>query len=235
MRWLALCATSRNLEFASSPFDQATHQTDLAVTTTFNQLIALRGTDGISPAVDIRLPVIHVGNLERQRQVSEMLENLGSWERLRARPSAVREIPKKPGIYMFVWCPPFRLKFADPIKVSNDNQTNAYFITRYVVYVGQAGGGGGQGNLCARFKGEYARALEDASPKELFSREEARSRKDKLKRYLSLEPLEYWFMVVEDTDSLKALERSLQQFLNPPATVQNRPALYTAETRKAFE
>jgi len=136
---------------------------------------------------------------------------------------------------MFVWCPPFRLKFADAIEAYSESPTNAFFFTHYVVYVGQAGGGGGQGTLCARFKGDYARILEDSSPKELFSRVEARTRKEKLKRYLSLEPLEYWFMVVEDTDTLKDLERSLQQFLNPPAIVQNRPALYTAETRKAFE
>jgi len=197
--------------------------------------MALRATDGVSPAIDIRLPLIHVGNLERQRHLSEMMEGLGSWECMRAHPDAAREIPKKPGLYMFVWCPPLRLKFADPIKVCSASETNAYFVTNYVVYIGQAGGGGGRGDLCARFKGDYARILKQGSPKELFSRTEGKTRKEKLERYLSLEPLDYWFMVVEDTDALMALERSLQEFLNPPAIIQNRAVLYTAETRKAFD
>jgi hypothetical protein len=205
------------------------------VASSFDQLIALRATDGISPAVDIRLPLIQVGNRERQQHVSEMLESLGSWERLSALPSAVQEIPNEPGLYMFVWCPPLRLRFEDPIQVCEARATNEYFVTHYVIYVGQAGGGGGGGSLRARFRTEYSRILDKRSPEELFSRSQPKGRRERLERYLSLEPLEYWFMVTQDTSHLKVLERSLQELLNPPGIAQNRASLYKAETRKAFQ
>src|SRR4051812_45984214 len=120
----------------------------------FERIMALRATEARSPAVDIRIPLIRAGDAERQRKLSEMLDELGAWERLTANATAYHEIPDEPGLYMFVWAPPLWLRFSDPYRVC-ESATNSCFVTRHVVYIGVAGDPPSKGTLRGRYKNEY--------------------------------------------------------------------------------
>jgi hypothetical protein len=89
----------------------------------------------------------------------------------------------------------------------------------FVLYVGKAGDGS-KGTLKSRYKDEYSSMI-GASPDIFWSTDEPSNRKERLRYFLSLEPLEYWFQEFP-SNRVGDLETRLIKALNPPANMQGR-------------
>lgn len=136
-----------------------------------------------------------------------------SWERLRAVSSLATRIPDDPGVYMFVWSPEFTIRFAAPPEQAG---------FRWVLYVGRAGGlDGGTGTLRQRYANEYSKYVAQ-DPSRVWDSEAATTRTDRLKRYLTLRPLEYWYLPLKDPQEIQYLERRLIRLFGPPLNHQGK-------------
>ena len=130
------------------------------------------------------------------------------WEIREATDSLGDHLPEKAGLYMFVWRIPFRF----PTKKLNDH------FFRIIVYIGQAGSGDTGNSLQQRYKKEYA-AIVCQDPQALW-KDDVSNRASRLKRYLNLRDLEFWYHEIGQTDLIGAFEESLIKLFNPPANSQ---------------
>jgi hypothetical protein len=152
--------------------------------------------------------------------LNEILKQGGrQWERRMATANLWQQLPNSPGLYMFLWLPGLEFLVADgtgPVP----------WRFPCVLYVGEAGAGQSKNTLRGRYKGEYSK-LVDGDPEQLWTSRprERRSRAELLKHYLTLFPLEYWFLEIDDPSQVAPLERRLLQLLNPPLVQQNRAQL----------
>jgi hypothetical protein len=60
------------------------------------------------------------------------------------------------------------------------------------------------------------------------------SREQRLSRYLTLRPLEYWFLILDDVRDIEVLERKLIRMLWPPLNRQHKRKLRPGKTVPAF-
>jgi hypothetical protein len=179
-------------------------------------------------------PVLHVdwalSRLLDRRSCGVLAQDLremaSPWEVFNATANLGDMLPDDPGLYMFVWRPPFEFQ------VDSDSRPGS--ITQ-VLYVGQAGASSqnGAGNsLRARFK-DYVKHLE-ASPEGVWQGDFAMRRASVLSRCLTLRPLEYWCAVVSDRTKIALLEDRLIKLLNPPANLNRGPRLRAQPPVPAF-
>lgn len=181
------------------------------------QALALHHTEP-TPYMQLRLPVDPLVNDTHCEQISASLMSLCSdWERRVATESLYKQLPAKRGLYMFVWRPKLELRFAeDPARTVSPP---------YILYVGQAGGNASSNNtIRSRYQGEYAGYV-GASPEVLWDSRPPVGRKEKLRRFLSLCPLEYWYCTIEDQSQILRLESRLNYMLSPPLVSQGRATL----------
>ena len=146
------------------------------------------------------------------------------FERLAATKKCGAMIPDKPGVYFFVWSPSVALKSATHKKDLS---------IRFVLYVGKAGGAGSSGTLRSRFNNEY-RKFVGGPTDNLWADVGSGRREDRLRKWLALQPLDYWYTVVEDNSMVESLESRLIDLLNPPLNAQTGPRLRRGATREAF-
>ena len=151
------------------------------------------------------------------------------WERLKAVSELGRagsRIPKERGVYMFVWVPGIRFAFAAPV-VPDHNLA-------WVLYVGKAGVEGGEKDtLHQRFSSDYARFV-GQHPDALWARDTGAVDRDaQLSRYLTLRPLEYWYLTITDVARIKDIESRLVSSLRPPLNKRGLLARHGA-TEPAF-
>lgn len=133
-------------------------------------------------------------------------------------------LPDQPGLYLFVWRPPFRFVVEGDRRPGDVSQ---------VLYVGQTGSGNGKAQtLRDRFKA-YRRHL-SSDPSSLWEGTTATTRTSLLDRYLTLRPLEFWFTVVPDRSHIGPLEDRLIKLLTPPCNSQLLPKLVALPARPAF-
>jgi len=59
-------------------------------------------------------------------------------------------------------------------------------------------------------------------------------RKSRLKQWLSLSPLEYWFAEIEDRSRISELETRMISLLNPPLNDKGRRKLKPSSIQNAF-
>jgi hypothetical protein len=165
---------------------------------------------------------------ERCRAVTNLLDQLGTeWEVRQAVPDLHLQLPEASGLYMFVWRPSLRLKTAQEPHIRD---------FPWILYLGQAGGGSGNGNLRQRYHKEYSKVLNE-DPNKLFLAEQPNKRLERLRRYLRVRPLEYWWVEVPDRQKLVKLEKILIGMLQPPLNDQHNHArlLKTGKPTNAFE
>lgn len=129
------------------------------------------------------------------------------WEVVKATPTAWRMIPPSPGLYLFVWQPAFELH------VATSPAGRKSFP--WILYVGKAGDGTNQNTLKSRYKTEYA-SLVGADPEALWSEGPPTTREERLKRFLSIVPLNFWYCAIEDGSAIQALERRFFALFCPP-------------------
>jgi hypothetical protein len=147
------------------------------------------------------------------------------WEVLKATKSAWRMIPNSPGLYMFVWKPSFELQMAKP-----PPQRVPF---PWVLYVGRTGDASSKNTLKKRYREAYAKVVA-GDPEALWDARQPRSRAERLRRYLSIVPLEFWYTVVSNVDAIAELERRLFNLFAPPFNVSGGPRLHPTKPEKAF-
>ena len=129
------------------------------------------------------------------------------WSKTSALSEVCDTLPTKAGIYMFVWSSAFMFKF--------DISPAPSFA--FPVYIGSAGAKKNcNGTIKARYQSEYKKIV-NSDPKLLWSQDATKSREKRLKAYLNLRPLEFWYIEMEDPTEIEEIERLLISIFNPPA------------------
>lgn len=147
------------------------------------------------------------------------------WERKVAVPTLWTQLPDEPGLYMFVWRPELALRFAaTPLE-------ERFF---WVLYIGKAGERDGtKSTIKNRYQQEYSKYVgQNASC--LWDDTPAERREQRLSRYLTLRPLEYWFLILDNIRDIEVLERKLIRMLRPPLNQQHGRKLRPGQTIPAF-
>lgn len=149
---------------------------------------------------------------EHCRTLSEMLFKVGSdWEIRIAQPDLYHQLPTRPGLYMFVWNPVFKLTAAIEPKIRS---------FPWILYIGQTGAGPSNNTLRKRYKNEYAKHI-NGNPGDLFAHDAPANRSERISRYLGLRPLEYWWKEMGDKDPISMLEKALVTLFQPPLNSQH--------------
>lgn len=160
-----------------------------------------------SPALRIDFPIDWQMDADLGEVLSKDLRDLGSkWEIRRATPTLGDMIPAKAGLYMFV----FRSYFQMPLASDAGIHTPAW-----VLYVGRAGNASTAGTLKDRYRREYANFV-CGNLDFIWQDQQGESRSDRLNRCLSIWPLEYWYVVVEQKEKICSLENRLIKLFAPP-------------------
>ena len=149
------------------------------------------------------------------------------WERLKAVENLANIIPNERGLYMFVWTPSFEFLFAD--------KSPTHKLT-WVLYVGKAGvENGTRDTFKDRYQSDYKGKV-GTDPKKIWDKiDEGKSRDQLLTRYLTLRPLEYWYLPISDLNYLLTLETRLLKLLNPPLNTQHAVhKVHPVKTSPAF-
>ena len=157
-----------------------------------------------------------------QRQIETAAD--GKWEVLPAKAASASSVPKLPGIYMFVW---------HPTLVLTRSQPHSDYPLRYILYVGSTGADDSAGTLRERYR-TYVPHFE-ANPRSLWTDEALKSRNARLDCFLSLIPLEFWFLACAEANLIDEIEARLIEFLNPPINARKEPVLRPTSTRTAFQ
>ena len=163
---------------------------------------------------------------EHCKQIGSLLHQNGArWERHKATNSLYNTLPAVRGVYMFVWRPCLTLKL-DP--------NGEIQLVTFVLYVGKAGVDGGVSDtIKSRYQSEYSKYIaKDASA--LWDQSIAETREDRLEKYLTLRPLEYWFLPVERVKDIPQMEKQLIKMLRPPLNTQHGIRLRPGKSEPAF-
>lgn len=152
-------------------------------------------------------------------QVSAAM-NSGSqkWQKLRAHPDVGQMLPDRHGLYMFCWEPPLVFR--------TDSGESRF---DWCLYVGKAS----DTTIRKRFEGEYRNYIM-GDPRLLYETKENMTREQRLSKYLCLQPLSIWFLIVDDRTSIPDLEDKLIDLLNPPLNKQKSIRGRYLEAETAF-
>ena len=151
------------------------------------------------------------------------LEDHGAkWEIRRAIPSLWTSIPACSGLYMFVYKTPLKFHCA------HDDQIHP----RWVLYVGRAGSAEKKGSLKQRYKDEYQQYV-GGHPEALWNADRPTNRVERLRKYLTIYPLEYWFCCVDNHAAIPLLEERLIRLLSPPLNDKSRLKLKPLKSEQA--
>lgn len=170
--------------------------------------------------MDVRLTL----DEDRLSTLSEAISQNGTkWEKLQANRSALKLIPDRPGLYMFVW----------RLQVSLHTASEGTYQFRKVLYVGKAGPGGAS-TIRKRFSAEYLRHIE-GDPSALWTTK-FQTRHDRLSKLLLLQGLELWHCCSRgDEAHLQNWENDLIKVFSPPGNIINRsPRAKLGKARTAF-
>jgi|GEM_PF-2055830 len=143
------------------------------------------------------------------------------WERKKAVPGLGQSLPDSPGLYMFVWQPKFKLRVALDERIA----------LHWILYVGKAGGSVGGGNIRNRYLNEYSKYV-GKDPSCLWEKQDTTKRELVLARYLTLQPLEFWFLTVSNANEIELMERKLIKLLRPPLNIQHGTKLRAGKSEK---
>lgn len=169
--------------------------------------------------------VSHLIDIVHCEAISKLLREGGArWERAMATPTLGDSLPAERGLYMFVWCPQLTLEIENP---------RSKFCPSWVLYVGKAGvEGGTHDTIQHRYVSEYSKYV-GSDPSSLWDTPAADDRHARLGRYLSLRPLEHWFLPLKNPKDISHLERNLIRILNPPVNRQHGAKLRATITEPA--
>lgn len=182
--------------------------------------VVTRHRDEPSPALPVDWGVLRLLDERHCRGLQQDLaEWAAPWELRQATPDLHNSLPDEPGLYMFVWRPPFEFAVADQVMPGGIHQ---------IIYVGQAGGATSRSANTLRLRYRDYLGFLNSEPSKMWAEPAGSGRKEVLSRYLTLRPLEYWFSIVKDRALITNLESRLIQLLNPPGNSTGGPTLRPA-------
>lgn len=158
------------------------------------------------------------------QSVVQIMQTSGvKWERFAAHDNLAAQLPAARGVYMFVWCPPIAFGFTETQQQS----------LPWILYVGKAGTKGGVADtLPARYK-TYQTHI-GKPPAKLWDQRPPCTREERLARYLTLRPLEYWFITLDEVQKITRLEKHLIKLFRPPINDQHARCLRPGRSAPAF-
>ncbi|MEU9890133.1 hypothetical protein [Sphaerisporangium sp. NPDC051011] len=181
----------------------------------FNKIVQ-RYREEDSPALQLEWGLLRMLDGEACKVLQEDLRQYAKpWEVFTATDGLADALPPMPGLYMFVWQPSFKFDVADRPGQGNLPQ---------VLYIGQAGGANSRSNTIRQRYKDYRPHMR-GNPEELWTRPEPVTRPERLSRYLSLRPLEFWCAIVDNRDKIEHLEKRLIRLFNPPLNDRGRPKI----------
>lgn len=187
-----------------------------------------RHSDDLNPPrLPIAIPVDRLADEQHCEQLMQDLEDAAAdgwaWDRRPAHRRTHEHLPTLPGLYVFVWNPTFEFRFTD-------GNVRAPFV----LYVGRAGGPDSQNTLKGRYRAQYSRIV-GGDPEGFWHDIGVLDRNKRLTLYLSLHPLEFWYLVVDDVDTLPELEKRLTTLYSPPLNRTGGPRLRPVGIVRAFK
>jgi hypothetical protein len=189
-----------------------------------SRAIALHREDP-SPSLPFALPIDKLMDDAHCRHIAEALKSLGGgWMSKKATKDLWRQLPEEPGLYMFVWTPCLSMT----LERAPDNPHRFCWI----LYIGKTGDRGAM-TLRQRYRSGYAKYVE-RDPEALWDKQEPKGRAARLARYLRIQPLEYWYIVINDRPKIDQLEKRLVALLSPPLNRTGLPKLQINRPEKAF-
>jgi len=164
----------------------------------------------ITHPLDFRPSIERFLDLALCCSLSACFHRESKWERSLAVASLAPSLPDERGVYMFVWRPPLVLPF----------ETGGPEQPWWVLYVGRAGSEfADQDTIRSRYMNEY-RHIVGGDVTRLWDKKPAVERNERLARYLTLRPLEYWFLLLSRPADVHILERKLIRMFSPPLNRQ---------------
>jgi hypothetical protein len=176
------------------------------------------------PRVSFEIPVDRLTDDLYCTQLSDdlSLANPDGWSVLKATSKTGARLPKKPGLYMFVW---------NPQAVFSVDSSRRQIP--FILYIGRAGDTSSANTIQSRYMGEYRNVVE-SNPEILWSQSETNSRDKRMKALLSLQPLEIWYLTIENRNLIAGLEKRLFNLYAPPLNSAGGKRLRPLKTVKAF-
>ena len=186
--------------------------------------LALNRSFGVPTlAFDVRLS--YLLDKEHCQQISKSVERYGGyWEIRKATSSLWKQLPSKSGIYMFVWVPDLAMRLA---------QESSRIDLKWILYVGRAGDVDSSNTIKERYRAEYSKYV-GGDPSILWEESAPKTREERLKRYLTLSPMQYWYLEVEEKRHLPKIEKQLIKLFSPPLNRQGGPRIKTGKPIEAF-
>ncbi|MSO38006.1 MAG: hypothetical protein EXQ69_07120 [Acidimicrobiia bacterium] len=192
----------------------------------FNEALHKFSEESVTHALHFRPSLERLMDTDHCQKLARIFHRTAKWERANAVDTLGSSLPDARGVYMFVWRPALVLPFeaGPPERFS------------WVLYVGKAGReGGNDDTIKNRYLREYGRFV-GGDVTALWNRDPPRYREERLARYLTLRPLEYWFLLLNDPQDIHLLERKLILMLSPPLNTQGKgPHLTAGAPIPAFE
>jgi len=189
----------------------------------FRRVLALHRNDP-SVSLDCCLPLYYQMDTDFCEATSAELSTYGTaWEVHRATKDLWRQLPKESGVYLFVLEPSLNLRLTNGMARPATT----------VIYVGRAGAADAPATLKDRYRGEYSR-LVGGDPNVLWEEGFARTRVERLKKYLTVKPLNYWYSIIEDLSKIRQVEANLIKIFNPPLNVAGRARVKLEKPKPAF-
>lgn len=169
--------------------------------------------------VSIQLPLTNILDKRWCAEMSRSIMKQFKWTVCEATSALHETLPSRMGLYMFVW----KLPFPMPCTKFTDHHF------RTIVYIGHAGGKSTENTLQKRYRQEYA-AIVGGHPESLWG-PEPKTREEKLRRFLNLRDLEFWYHEhLSDWELLEVFENELISIYNPPANTIGK----NSESARAF-
>ena len=186
----------------------------------------LRHRDEDPIPLSFELSITHLMDAKGCSLLTQDLKaSCSSWECESATPELGTLLPHCGGLYMFVWHPQLVLARMTGNSECEHDQ-------RYVLYVGKASGGQ-DATIRDRYQSEYKQFV-CQDPEQLWNKGLTAGRRDRLKKYLCLWPLEFWYTEAKVLSSIDNLERRLIKMLSPPLNCQRKPRYKFAKPKSAF-
>ena len=155
---------------------------------------------------------------------TDLLKTGAKWEMRRATKGCAALIPAKCGLYMFV----YRSHLTMEIEGKPAHRQT------WVLYVGRAGSIDSTRTLRNRYAEEYSKYV-GGDLENLWADSEPRTRPNVLNRYLTIFPLEYWFLVIDDRGLIVGLEDRLIKLFCPPLNKTGKLRIRTGTPQPAFK
>jgi len=153
------------------------------------------------------------------------LRDMGSnWEIRTATQQLWKQLPEASGLYMFVWR-------SSNISFLLDQDKQHSFT--WCLYIGQAGGGESRNSIKSRYRNEYANYVR-SDPESCWAQRLSNDRKTRLKLLLSLTPIEFWYIQIDDRSKIENLESRLIRTFRPPGNSAGKSTLKPLAPVQAF-